>query len=100
MSKLIDYVDGNQGAIFILNDEDEGDVFFELTAAIAYGRSKLVKKEVRVGEELVGRCAHEKLTIYLKKVPDDYIEITSGMGTANPREVLIVPLKLADNAKV
>ena len=51
---------------------------------------------MRPGEELVGRCAHEQLTIYLKEVPDDYIDITSGMGTANPREIIIIPVKLAD----
>ncbi|NOZ48212.1 MAG: bacteriohemerythrin [Chlorobi bacterium] len=96
MSNLINYVNANQGALFILDDTDEEDIYYELTAAIAYGRSKLMNKKIHIGEELVGRCAHEKLTIYLKKIPDDYIEITSGMGTANPKEILIVPVKLAD----
>ncbi|MDA3867226.1 MAG: cache domain-containing protein [Salinivirgaceae bacterium] len=91
---LVDYLDANQGALFVLNDKKEDDIFFELQAAIAYDRRRYLKKEVRVGEDLVGRAAHEKQSIYLIDVPEDYMQITSGMGTANPRVILIVPVML------
>ncbi|NOZ46122.1 MAG: GAF domain-containing protein [Chlorobi bacterium] len=96
MSNLISYLGANQGAIFILNDNDPKDIYYELTSAIAYDRKKLMKRKVRKGEELVGRSIHEKLTIYLKEIPEDYIHITSGMGTSNPRCLLLVPLLLND----
>ena len=91
MSNLIDYLKVNQGALFIINNENENDVFYTLTAAIAYERDKYINKDIRSGEGLVGRCIYEHKTIYLTKVPSNYAYITSGLGAATPSCVLIVP---------
>ncbi|MBR6082634.1 MAG: GAF domain-containing protein [Salinivirgaceae bacterium] len=96
MSNLIDYLNVNQGALFVLNDDNPDDLYYSLVTAIAYGRDKFIKKEIRVGEGLVGRCIYERKTIYLTEIPDDYIKITSGLGTANPRCILIVPCIIND----
>jgi hemerythrin-like metal-binding protein/PAS domain S-box-containing protein len=96
MSNLINYLDVNQGALFVIDDNNDGELALELKSAIAYGRDKYIRKRVNVGEELVGRCAFEKKTIYMTDIPDDYIQITSGMGTANPTALLLVPLILND----
>ena len=94
MTNLVDYLEAAQGALFVINDENPDDIYFELISAIAYSRDKYLKKQIRVGEGLVGRVAYEEKTIYLKEVPDNYVKITSGLGTANPRTVLLVPVKL------
>ena len=96
MSNLIDYLKVNQGALFVINDDDENDIYYSMVTAIAYGRDKYMKKDIRVGEGLVGRCIYERKTIYLTEVPEDYVKITSGLGTANPRCILIVPCILND----
>ncbi len=96
ISNLVDYLGANQGALFVINDKDENDQFFELQAAIAYDRRRYLKKEIRVGEDLVGRCAHEKATIYMTDLPDDYVDITSGLGKATPNSILIVPAVMND----
>jgi hemerythrin-like metal-binding protein/PAS domain S-box-containing protein len=94
ISSLIKYLKANQGGIFILNDTDENDVHLELIAAYAYNREKFIDKRVNLGEGLVGGVAVEKYTIYLTELPEEYIEIESGLGGANPKSLLIVPLKL------
>jgi len=97
MSNLIDYLDAVQGALFVLNDETDDDPYYELISAIAYGRNKFMKKEIRIGQGLVGRVAYEKKTIYLKEIPDNYVSISSGLGTSNPKTILLVPVKLENN---
>lgn len=96
LRNLIKYIDVNQGAIYVLDDTKEEPVY-EMTAAIAYDRRKFMQKHFAVGEDLVGRCAYEHKTIYMTDIPKDYINITSGMGSATASTLLLVPLVLNDN---
>lgn len=91
ISNLVDYVGFTQGGLFVLNEDNSQDIYFEMVAAIAYNRPKIIDSKVRYGESLVGRCAHEKMTIYLTEIPDNYLSITSGLGESNPRCLLLVP---------
>lgn len=84
-------VDANQGGLFLINEEDSADIKYEQMAAFAYNRNKLSKKIFRAGEGVIGACIAEKEMIYLKELPDDFVEITSGLGSANPKNILIVP---------
>jgi len=95
MSNLVNYVGAVQGALFVYYDEKEDEEpYLEMTSAIAYNREKYMKKKVKIGEDLVGRCAYERKTIYLLEIPENYLEITTGMGTANPRCLILVPVLL------
>ncbi len=93
---LIDYLNANQGGLFLLNDDQDQEKYLELISAFAYNRKKFKKKTILLGEGLVGNCAIERNTIHLREIPEDYIEITSGLGDAPPRTLLIVPLKLEE----
>jgi HAMP domain-containing protein/putative methionine-R-sulfoxide reductase with GAF domain len=90
---LVKYFRTNQAGMFILNDEDKNDLYFQFLAAFAWDRKKFVNKRVELGEGLVGACAMEKETIQLTEIPEDYVFITSGLGKATPRYVVLVPLK-------
>jgi PAS domain S-box-containing protein len=89
---IIQYLKANQGGIFLI-DEDNGSKYLDLVAAYAFDRQKFMKKRIGIGEGLTGTCVQEKKTILLSKIPDNYIEITSGLGGARPGCLLIVPLK-------
>ena len=97
ISNLVSYIDVNQGGIFILNDDDTDNIFLELSASIAYNRKKFIQKSINIGDDLVGACAYEKEKIYIENVPENYAEIRSGLGTAQPRSLLIIPLLMEDN---
>lgn len=97
IQNLVAYIKANQGAIFVTNKDDNKGNYLELVSAYAYNTKKYIVKEIPFGEGLVGTCAIEKRTIFLKEVPENYIEITSGLGEANPRCILIVPIKIEEN---
>jgi methyl-accepting chemotaxis protein len=94
-SHIVKYLDANQGALFIIQ-EDEKERYLELTAAYAWGRQKFVQKKLNIGQGLAGQAVQEGEFIYMTEVPQDFLEITSGLGNARPKCVLIVPLKIND----
>lgn len=93
IKNLVKYLDANQAGIFLWNEEDKNDQYFELVSTFAWDRKKYITKRLEKGEGLVGACALEKETIFITDVPEDYVAITSGLGSANPRCVILVPLK-------
>ena len=96
IQELVLYLSANQGGIFIYDDTDKNNIYLNLVASYAFNRKKNLKKKILVGEGLIGVCAVEKETIHMTKIPEDYINITSGLGKTNPKNLLIVPLKVED----
>ena len=91
-SALVDFMKINQAGIYIVEDDDDEEKIIELKACYAFDRNKFLQKKIEIGQGLVGQCYLEKQPIFLKQVPDSYIHITSGLGDATPKCVLIVPL--------
>ncbi len=91
LSELVQIVDANIGAIFITEDMGKGSTL-SMVASFAYDRTKHLKKVVHFKEGLIGVCATEQHPIILKKIPYNYIAITSGIGNARPKELIIFPM--------
>ena len=101
ISNLVKYIGANQGALFVLTDANNKDeeTKIVLEAAYAYERRKRIKQELSIGEGLVGQVVQEGDKIYLTEVPENYVEIKSGLGETLPRAVLIVPLKINEEIR-
>ena len=92
ISNLVKYMDANQGGFFLVEEKNDSGKYFDLKACYAYNRKKFSDKQIDWGEGLIGSCALEKQIVYLTDIPDSYLAITSGLGQANPKYLLIVPL--------
>ncbi|GKU84598.1 ATP-binding protein [Niallia sp. NCCP-28] len=51
------------------------------------------KQSFLLGEKLIGQCALENRPINLTHIPDDYIKLESGLGSAAPRNIYILPIE-------
>ena len=99
VSKLVTYLDIIQGGIFILVRDEYGETSFELKGAYAYGREKFIEKKVEPNEGLIGRVYKEKEIVLLTDLPENYTYITSGLGSTNPKSLILLPL-LTDEKEV
>ncbi len=91
VSGMVKYLGVNQGGLFLV-EETETEKYLKLTACYAYERKKFLDKRVAIGESLIGQCYLERDSIYMTKVPQDYVHITSGLGESTPGSILLMPL--------
>ncbi len=96
IENLIKYLDANQGGVFLVEGDKEKNKKINLVAAYAYDRKKYNEKTVGIGEGLLGNVYLEKMPVYLKEIPEDYIEVSSGLGKSKPKCLYIMPLKIDD----
>jgi GAF domain-containing protein len=94
---LVQYTNSNQGGLYILNDESENNKYLELVSLFAFDKKKFENQKIKLGEGILGQTFLEKETTLLNELPDEYVRITSGLGEANPRSLLMVPLKVDNN---
>src|SRR5262249_34525619 len=91
MDELTPVVGAQLGAFYLAEVEDERAVLM-LTSTYAYRRRKHLSNRFALGEGLVGQCAREKKPIIMTEVPEDYIRVSSGLGEAPPRNIVVVPV--------
>ncbi len=96
MSELTPLVSAHHGAFYLADEEQDA---LRLISSYAYKERKHVANSFREGEGLVGQAALEKKPILLTNVPDDYITITSGLGEAPPRNIIVLPILFEGEVK-
>jgi HAMP domain-containing protein/signal transduction histidine kinase/DNA-binding response OmpR family regulator len=92
MSELTPLVGAQYGAFFLLDDGDA----YQLVASYGYKTRKKVANRFKVGEALVGQAALEKQSILITEPPEDYVKVTSGLGEAPPRNIMVMPVLFED----
>ncbi len=102
LSELAQVVSAQLGRFYILTQEENiQEVKLKLVASYAYRKEKENDgpELIAIGEGLVGQCAMEKERILLTNVPGNYIKISSGLGSANPANLIVLPVLFENQIK-
>ncbi|MBD2022013.1 response regulator [Leptolyngbya sp. FACHB-36] len=91
LSRLAPLVGAQQGVFYLMSVNSESPVL-KLLSTYAYRERKHLSNQFQLGEGLVGQCALEKQRILLTDVPGDYIRIQSGLGSAPPLNIVVLPV--------
>jgi HAMP domain-containing protein/signal transduction histidine kinase/DNA-binding response OmpR family regulator len=91
LSELAPVVRAQHAVFYVLDSIKENQRLSLLASYAAQGQNG-TRKNIELGEGLVGQCALEKGKILLSNVPRDYIRISSGLGDAAPQNVLVLPV--------
>ena len=78
---------------------NNGNQSLSLLGSYAHTRRKHLSDTYNVGEGLVGQCALEQKSIEITSVPEDYVQVRSGLGEASPRNILVTPMIFENQVK-
>ncbi|QTA80055.1 Two component system response regulator/histidine kinase, HAMP and GAF domains-containing [Desulfonema limicola] len=88
ISWISNYLQSQIGAIYLA----DGNKSFYLAASYAWNKRKGNSSKFTSGDGLAGQAALEKKSIIFSDIPDDYIQINSGLGKTSPKNILVFPL--------
>ncbi len=98
LSELAPLVSAHHG-VFYMMDASSADSRLHKIASYGYSSSRELPTAFLPGEGLVGQCALEKNRIWLTDVPADYIRVSSGLGSAAPNNIVILPILFEQQVK-
>ncbi|MFC5523685.1 HAMP domain-containing protein [Polaromonas jejuensis] len=99
LSELAPLINAQHGVFYMMNESPPEPPKLKLLSAYAYKENINVNDEWRIGEGLVGQCAYEKRRILLTDVPSHYVAISSGLGAAAPRNIIVLPILFENQVK-
>lgn len=93
ISKAAELFDASYGLLYLRSSYEGKDSMIKLASyAVMGGSDGIGVHRFQFGEGLIGQCAIEKRMFHLTNVPDSYITLSSGLGAAKAKSVLIVPI--------
>lgn len=89
VSRLVKSLKAAQGAIYLF---DPSTKTLSGISCFAHDRKRFFEKEILIGEGIVGQAFLEEESIYMTDIPEDYFDISSGLGEASPTAIIATPL--------
>jgi two-component system chemotaxis sensor kinase CheA len=91
ITKITPMVGANYGVFYIKQGSEEPR--FHSLATYAFQNQKMSVPSFSFGEGIIGQAALEKRAIHLVELPENYIQISSGLGAASPASLFIIPVE-------
>jgi len=91
LNTICKQIEAGQGAIYTTS-EKEGKRIVELQSGYALNIGESTTISYEFGEGIIGQAAVSGKSLYVDDVPEGYVKIVSGLGSASPKFLLIVPI--------
>ncbi|GED69706.1 histidine kinase [Brevibacillus reuszeri] len=91
VSRLAPKLGAAYGIVYLRKNHSVETVFIRV-ADYALADQENATDSFRLGEGLVGQCAVDKRIFLIDHLPEDYIKVTSGLGEATPRHLVVAPI--------
>ncbi|HEX2603551.1 MAG TPA: response regulator, partial [Oxalicibacterium sp.] len=98
LSELAPLVSAHHG-VFYMMDSGVPDPRLRMVASYGYRSNRKLPTSFAPGEGLVGQCALEKTRVWLTNIPRDYISVSSGLGSAPPTNIVVLPILFEQQIK-
>lgn len=97
MNLLASAVDAQVGVLYVNSDFGHGVRREFGEALVLLGGSGMddrgrMEQSIPIGQGLAGQCASDGRMRLVSDVPDNYLMVSSSLGAANPRQLLLLPV--------
>ncbi len=96
LRSLCNQIVASVGLIYLAKISDD-DKILEIVSTYAYYNSNLQPPSYEFGQGLVGQVAKNGKFIQIEAIPENYIQVVSGLGKANPNYLMLFPIKNEEN---
>ena len=99
LSELTPLVGAHQAVIYQTQNEDDDDTSLRLLSVYADSVGDGHPEMLRIGEGLIGQCAADRRQILISDIPPSVRPITSGLFTAPPKSIIVLPVLFEGQVK-
>jgi HAMP domain-containing protein/CheY-like chemotaxis protein/signal transduction histidine kinase len=99
LSELAPLVNAQQGLIYVVDAEQTVPHRLRKLAGYADAAQAQSSRDIEFGEGLIGQCAAQRELILLRDMSSGAVQIQSGLISARPRSVIVLPVLFEDEVK-
>lgn len=91
LTEVCKAMEAGVGAFYMLKKDGDKNVL-QMNATYAMSLAESQRPTFELGEGLVGQVGLEKQALIIDDIPENYIKVISGLGSASPTHVLVSPV--------
>jgi signal transduction histidine kinase/DNA-binding response OmpR family regulator/CHASE3 domain sensor protein/putative methionine-R-sulfoxide reductase with GAF domain len=91
---LTPLVNGSVSAFYVYKPETE---LLEMEASHSFMEENNAKTVFKLREGVIGQSGYEQRTIIVSPVPDDFIKVSSALGSSAPETLIVLPVIYRNN---
>ncbi len=95
INEICNKLEASQGIFYVAKESGNKKVL-QMASSFAYSLRDSSELIYEFGEGLAGQAAKQAKTMKVNEIPEDYMEIVSGLGNAQPKYLLLQPV-MVDN---